>query len=378
MGMFYNKLMESAVEDVVQTPDDIGVDLDAIEKAIAGEDGIEAHRDEVEAAEEGVVGDPLEECAVIMYESEYNFNQLMKHIGINELSEYANGKDFVLEGANLQAFFDKTREVFVKMFERFTEVFTKAVANLSDKMNFDKALVKKHEKEIRAGFDKFQDWVFEDAYDMDTLNIEYAPKKSSLLELWDKAIDGVKDAGEGLVLDKAPLSNAAAVKRVSGLDVADDGKAAGEMVTQLKAKAFVKTRYQASDASGLLDTVLNILKGENDVKKLREAYKDIKEDYKKLFKWLKECQSKSAFKDDENTSANTKNIKEACLAYTAAARYEKNLQHAYFGVCLNAHKTRRSQARRMALTWQRLGSDGKKEEEPKPKNESGLLNITII
>lgn len=382
MGIFYNKLVESVsadVEDAIQTPDDIGVDLDAIEKAVAGNDGIEAHRDEIEAAEEGTVGNPIDECSVIMYESEYNFNQLMKCIGVNELHEYAAGRDFILEGANLNAFIENIRKIFTGMFTKFTELYNKAVNWFSREFNFDKKFVREHDSEIKAGFNRFQDWLFEDFYDMDKLNIECKLKDpDQMLEIWDHAVDAVMSAsssnldinnGTYVVIDKKQLSNSAAVKRVCDLDVSDDN-AASEMVEKLKEKAFVKVeRYHASSGSKLLSDVLTILGSQDDVKKLRDGYNRIKNEYSKFFKWLKECQK--TFKNDNEV--NFKNIKATCVAYSKAAQYEKNLQHSYFSVCLSAYKTRRNQARRMALTWQRLGVS-----KPKVQHNSATININII
>ena len=103
---FYSVNMTTIKESTaVQTPEDIGVDLDQVEKDIAGPDGIEAHRDEVEAAEEGLIGDPLEEAYFIMYESEYNYNQIMRCIGLNEISQAQLGRDLVLEAEDVTGFF---------------------------------------------------------------------------------------------------------------------------------------------------------------------------------------------------------------------------------------------------------------------------------
>jgi hypothetical protein len=77
MGMYFERLLESGV---IQTADDTGVDLDAIEQAVEEERG-----DLNDEAESGVLGDPdpVEEAAMIMYESTYNYNQLMKRIGMD-------------------------------------------------------------------------------------------------------------------------------------------------------------------------------------------------------------------------------------------------------------------------------------------------------
>ena len=93
-------------EDVINTPEEIGVELTEIEKAICGPDGIEAHRDDVEAAKAGVVGEPLEEAFNMIYEAEYNYNQIMRCIGINELKSYNEGKEFVFTEADKAGFFE--------------------------------------------------------------------------------------------------------------------------------------------------------------------------------------------------------------------------------------------------------------------------------
>ena len=115
---FYNVNMKPVVESAVQDPDDIGVDLNQVEKDIAGPDGIEAHRDEVEAAEEGLIGDPVAEAFDIMYEAEYNYNQIMKCIGIHEISEASMGRELVLEAEDSKGFFARVKEILTKMFAR--------------------------------------------------------------------------------------------------------------------------------------------------------------------------------------------------------------------------------------------------------------------
>ena len=57
MGIYSNKIFREEVtpDDVINTPDEIGIELDTIEKAICGPDGIEGHRDEIEDAADAKV-----------------------------------------------------------------------------------------------------------------------------------------------------------------------------------------------------------------------------------------------------------------------------------------------------------------------------------
>ena len=183
------------------------------------------------------------------------------------------------------------------------------------------------------------------------------------------AIEGIKDASEGLKAIEEPISHIECVKRVSGLTVSDEATAAGEMVAKLKERDFVECKYAHVDGNTmLLDTVMDILKTDNDVKTLRNTYKGIKDDYKKLFAWLKECE-----KTFENAA-----VKPAVMAWITAGKYEKNLQHSYFAHCLRAHNTRRAQARRMALTWQRAAGSKAKEDKPTIQHNSAMFSINII
>lgn len=141
-------------EDVINTPKEIGAELTEIEKAICGPDGIEAHRDEVEAAQTGVVGEPLEEAFNMIYEAEYNYNQIMRCIGINELKSYNEGKEFVFTEADKTGFFESFKTWLKKAFEKVVEFFKNIIASLTEMVGADKKFVKLHDVEIKAGYAK--------------------------------------------------------------------------------------------------------------------------------------------------------------------------------------------------------------------------------
>lgn len=374
MGVFYSKLLESDVEDAIQTPDDVGVDLDAIEDAIVGKDGIEAHRDEIEAAEEGVVGDPLEEAAVIMYESEYNFNQLMKCIGIAELNEMAAGRDFILEAgsANAASFWEKTKQLFTRMFESITKVFSNVVHNISAAMPSDKQFVAANEHYIRNGAAKATK--FKDLYDFDYLMMPYRAKETNLDVRFEDALNNTNWTKDGdSHITNAGIIAAVAPNNFSEVKKASDAK---EFASKLHESYFVK-----KDAYGgeVVDQVIGIMKKDGDIKNIRDSYKLIKDQYSKLFKALNKMKSSFNKKTEDGAHSNS-----VCVAYIAAIKYEKNLQHTYFATVLKAHKTARAQARHMALKWRNEGAakpkgDKKnKEANAEVQHNSALFNIDII
>lgn len=377
MGIFYTKLMESAVEEVIQTPDDIGVDLDAIEKNIVGDDGCEAHREEIDDAMEGVVGDPLEEAATIMYESEYNFNQLMKCIGMAELNEMAAGRDFVLEAGseNSESFWQKTKQVFVKMFESITRVFREAVAKITTALTGDGEFCRKHREEIRNGFEN-HDWTIT-AYDLDKLNYDYKPSESKLGDGVQAALANTR--GWSKEHDSA-ISSKTMIKNVAGVDASD----VNEMRSKLESDIFVKKEYKKGEGEKLLEAVNYIMNSKSDVKLLRDKYDAIKTSYKQLFKDL-EALKKNASKDRKDANADTaeegSRQNAVVMAYISAHRYEKNLQHVVFTMALKAHRARRNQARAMAVKWYNAGKKkaaDKKGNKTEVQHNGALFNVTII
>ena len=171
MGIYKNRLLESAATDLdsVQTPGDVGVDLDQVEKDIMGPDGIEAHRDEVEDAVEGVVGDPIEEAYMAMYESEYNYGQIMKVLGMAELREASMGRDLVLEAADIKGFFANVKKIIKNLFAKVVEAFKKAINYITSTIASDKKLVEKYKDKIEAGWDtdwKAKGYLFKDKIEM--------------------------------------------------------------------------------------------------------------------------------------------------------------------------------------------------------------------
>ena len=374
MGMFFDKLMESA--DAIQSPGNVGVDLDAVADNIMGDDGIEAHRDEVEAAADGVVGDPVEEAAVIMYESEYNYNQLMKRIGIVELQEASHGRDFILEGADTKGFFNKVKDTLVSMFKRITEVFKSIFNKLTSSLSTDKALATKYAEAIKEGCKRKDEWEF-NGYEIK--DIDYNPANTTLAADCIKALEAAAKGETPALPSNIEICNAET--KPFGITIsADDKSAAAEMAKALEAKLFVKKKYGMGGDSISADTIINILKNDRETKAIRKNYDNVKKAYKEALGELKKIQTAI---DSKYASVST--AFGIANHYVRALTYQKNVQHKVFALSLKAARVKRSQARRMALMWQKIGyrnGVGTKGDDKgngqQPVNASAILNIDII
>lgn len=364
---------EGAVETPEKdpTPEYPGIDLDAVEKAIIDR----YEEDDCCDIDKSHCESPIEECAAIMYESEYNFNQIMKCIGINELKEFSNGRDLILEGADLHAFFENVKKLIVKMAEGFMAMCQKAFTAIKNAITADKKLVGEYAKDIEVGFGK-DGWKFENAWDLNVLNVKYNPLKQSIVDVNFEEL--INDAENNVLLDGDTFSHTAVVKRISGVEVSDEGNAAAQMKEALNKKFFVSTTYESGAGNELLNTVMGILKNTSDIDELNTAYADIKKGYKDLLNKLKLFENSTRVgkfvgnvADDKDGAKTMGQVQNVLTKYTELAKFEKNIQHNYFIVCLSAHKARRNQARKMALKWYNIGHNATPEKAalPAPKEE---------
>lgn len=392
---FYNVNMKPVVESAVQDPDDIGVDLNQVEKDIAGPDGIEAHRDEVEAAEEGLIGDPVAEAFDIMYEAEYNYNQIMKCIGIHEISEASMGRELVLEAEDSKGFFARVKEILTKMFARIT----KAVKDILAKMDFQakidaKILSKKDEITKGAGLieaDTEGKWSFE-GYEYGRFNaqpFEAAVKKAKA----GKTGDMVKKTYDTV----AAFANMTAdeVRSEVEKDIADFDKALEDPTADAihdifgflwtegntpktisdLVKSLVETlrgnkvSYKAGTpgASKLAATAIKVLGDHEEVHAIRSLYKEVKTWYQDQLKMVNDME-KAVTKKTEYADYKLR----ICNAGTKVIKTQANVMNAGYGAFMKVARAKRAQYRRLAIAFARKG--GVKENEV-PAFQEGASSI---
>ena len=376
MSIYSAKLaLESAVspDDVIQTPGDTGVDLDAIEKAIIGDDGIEAHRDEVEAAEEGLIGDPVAEAYEIMFESEYNYNQLMHMIGIHELCAASSGRELVLEAVDIKGFFARVKEILANMFAAITKAFRKVAQTIGASVSNDKKLVTKYKAAIEAGGDT--DWnakgyVFKD-------KIEFESKVFNA-EDWtadaQRHLNNVKDGKElEGVIPRAELTKEI-IKKIANVDA--------NSVAEMNEVLYKSLRGNVSEPIALTKSnmpaskIIAILESDKESKEIKAGYDQIKKSYDEALKTITKLESEITGKEYGDVSKAFA----VCEYYTTAIKTEKTVQNGAYTTLLKAAKDKRAQARRLALMLIKESPLPEKEKKVKVNNESGSLfgGLTLI
>lgn len=376
MGIYSNLInFESAA---VQDPDNTGVDLDQVEDAVMGDDGIEAHKDEVEAAIAGTV-DPVEEAYTAIYEAEYNYNQIMRTIGIRELSEAAYGREIVLESVDIKGFFNKCKEFFVAMFKRITEAFKNVAKTLMSSIASDKKLASQYASDIKAGFNgtwSATGYVFND--DISLVNIyDYCDDYSSdrvkrVIDFRSKNPNSAYDDNYYNKVSKEEIMVKVAKKL--GLGDVNTDKEYREALT----KSLRGGNDKPIELRGAIsyDQIIRNLKNDSEVKDIKKAYEDIKKSFNKTLTDLKTIEK--AVEQQENSNA----MKNKLMAYVSGAvasmKNIKSVESITYSVTLNAAKQKRAQARKMALYFIRHSKSAKKAASATQESAGIFGNLEMI
>ena len=347
--MIYSRLMtESAVDGAIQTPDDIGVDLDQVEKDIAGENGIAAHQDEVEDAQEGMIGDPIEEFAMIMYESEYNYNQIMESIGMAELREASMGRELIYESVDIKGFFEKVKKWLVSMFEKLTQAVRKLLAKLDFQAKADKKFVTQNAVRIRAG-EKMADWAAE-GYVFADLKFSGKSASNEIKKEVRETLDSIK-AGKftNNDIDNTDYLGTAGLKSIykcvgEGFGLNTYYENIEDFKEDIRKKLFGNDGKKVSLKGKIsVDDVIKTLQETRETTQIREAYENVKKGYKANLGAIKEWE-RAVTGSDANISAAML----VCQSGTRCIKLEQNAMHAAYGVYIQAAKAKRAQYRKLA------------------------------
>lgn len=362
MGV-YTSLLETELNSV-QDPDNPGIDLDQVEKDICGPDGIESHSEEIDDANSGVVGEPLEEAYMALYESEYNFNLLMQTIGLHELNSMQNGgMSAVNEGERFDKvketaknFFDKVKEMLVNAFKKITEAFHTVLAKFMRLVKGDEKFAKQYESRIKDGFKK--DWkakgfTYKNAKG-GFLNANLFMQADSVVSIFNNEVK--KGYWEARQMDKSEV-----IEDHSGIKCNELSDLHKKLIADWRgSEQPIDLKGKISDAE-----VISILKSD-DVKTVKDHYNGIKSSYKKAIDDITKMQRTITSTD----SGNTSNQLAVCTYYGNVVRFGQNVENLKYSCAIKMAKERRAQARRLATMW--AGLSDTKQKVVKPEHESAL------
>ena len=338
MGIYYDMLRE---EDelmgntgfdqgaVVGPDDEYTVQLNDIAKAV--EDLNDERADESEQKEldgQDLESNPVEECAIAIYESEHNWNQIFRAMGEHELHEAARGNEVVMEAADIKAWFAKIKEWFVKKWQSLTGIVKKWLEKARSIFKKDKSFVEKYADKIRKGAPLFEGT-------MEGFSFKGNLDVASVLKMQAADIDANVEA----------LKNASDKNQPASLKGAKAANIRGQLLGQsgpVEADGFAKKMNDAlfgtearskmppnkagtpTDPQWIIDVLSD---KEASVSAVMSAYNDARKAYNKLFKELKEVEKAAAgnsFTVGECTKliAEKKEVKNAqMIAMTTAMKY---------------------------------------------------------
>lgn len=329
MAFYSTKALNENELSSVQDPDNPGVDLDQVEKDICGSDGIEAHADEVEAAQDGIIADPLEEAHMAMFESEYNFNQLMECVGLQELAAVRSGRDLMLEAVDVKAFFGKVKTMIVNAFKKITSAFKNVLTSMVAAVKGDKKFVLSNKAKITAG--ESADWSMK-GFKFTTLTDKLA--SHDYLPDFKRQYDGhefteVKEINRGSV-----------IKELTGVDGCDSTSELGKKLMDKyrggDKKIELKGQISASD-------VINLLSTDKETATIKTSYENAKRSYKTALATI-------AGMERTVQSADVKSSDFACITYYSnVVRFAQNVTNVQFACLMKCAKAKRAQYRRLAV-----------------------------
>lgn len=362
MGI-YTARLEASVDPgaAVQTPEDIGVDLDQVEKSIVGDDGNEANREEIDAAVEGIVGEPIEEAYEAMFEAQYNYNQLMRVVGLNEVYAASTGREVVMEAVDFKGFFKRVKQIIVNLFEAITKAFKKFTAYLVQVAMADKKYVEKYKAKIVEGGSK--NW--------SAKGFVYKKADFSTIPNGDTISNKAMDE---LVNDGIPAAKADIHKYV--LEEIADGAADIQEFRKAYERKLRGGEDDPIELEGKItpQQVIDILKSENDVKDMKTAYDKIKDGYKKALEKITGWEKNVSADSNEYMAERFAKIQVG----TETITFAQSVLNTLYACSTAAVKANRAQARKLARQFVVLAGGNKDEGSTKHESTSLFSGIDLF
>lgn len=362
MSIFLNGIYES--DDLISDLDDTTTDDELALDSDLGS--------ELAPAE-----DPLEEASMVMYESQYNFNQIMMAIGMRELNEAARGKVAVFTEADVSGFFTKVKDTIKRMFQRIQTAINEFLIDFGGKVRKDEDFVHRYANEIRVGY-KTDNWSLE--------GYAYNTKAAEMLDDYDKASAAMLAQAGDVSASDFDDNKTIDVKQIKNdflMKVADGNSKAAKSISSAVDELIKNTRGSDSPISLTtknvnIDDVIGTLTGfefksaKNAIRRIRDSYKKAIDKINKLEKNVKGDKSIS------NKSTILKNISKT----SDLIIFERNVCNSVYLAYLRCLRDKTNQCRKIAHKCYQLGKNasGEKKYDNKygSQNASALFNIDLI
>lgn len=354
---------------VVGPDDEYTVQLNDIAKTV--EDLNDARADESEQKEldgQDLESNPVEECAIAIYESEHNWNKIFRAMGEHELHEAARGNDVIMEAVDIKAWFTKIKEWFVQKWKSVTGIVQRWLGKARSVFKKNKSFVEKYADKIRKGAPLFEGTMEGFSFKG---NLDVATALSQQAKDIDINIENLKNATEK--------------NHVASLKGAKAANIRGQLLGQsdpVEADGFAKKMNDAlfgaeprqkmppnkagtpTDPQWIIDVLSD---KEASITNVMKAYNDARKAYNKLFKELKSI--------EKAATANSFTVGE-CTKLIAEKKEVKNAQMIAMTTAMKYLMARKQQALIFAHKYISAVPAEKKEKgakKPEAKQESARL-----
>lgn len=366
MGIYTNKrsINESYIEDI---------DFDTINESAHPADMVGAYR--------------------IVAENEYNYNQIMQAVAINELNHLdATGREFIYEAADISGFFGRIKQFFMSILAKVAELFKKFFRKMDGVFMKDKEFVKKYKKELATKAGKLKDFEYKgfefivkplDKSIVDMSSIVILPLGnmssnlvSNLSDVVDKDADAIYtkigggNVGKYMTRYNDDFSDIEEEIRGKIINRAT-GKSEGKLDSSEFTEELFRLHRSGEDAAETIDSVkiydmLAAIENSSTIK--REAEKSFKAQNDSIKKTIKDLDNiektliksvpkgSEGYKAGEGGNATVGNsgkvvgtILSVATAINAQYRSAQNFLTQYQGSVMTAYKDENKQARRVCV-----------------------------
>lgn len=384
MGIYTNMLRESEEfmgntgfdSDLVVGPDDeYTQSLADIEKATVDEINAE-YAEESEQKEldgQDLESNPMEEAAIAIYESERNWNMILKAMGQHELQEATRGREVVMEAVDVKGWLGKIKQFFVDLWKKVSDTVSKWAGEVKGAINKQKSKVdEKFYNRVREGFAKYDGKGFK--------GIEFDVNEDLVNE---KGMNDLLEENKKRLTILSNAANTAAINDTSFANAADDASTTISDDTEKKEYIeAMKDDFKDSMKKAVLndgkgnvkecakpDYVINILKNGlvKDLAKVMSLYGKVRKSYSDIIKVLN--------KIEKQITKENKKLDQKIPSINKQITNQKQLKQIEFRamtITMRKITARYRQCRKIANVYAAasLKKDKSEEKKSEPQNAS--------
>lgn len=337
--------------------------------------------------------DPVEECAMALAESEYNWNLIWKAIGTREVHEAATGKPSVMTEGTVSDFFKKVKEFFVKLFKKITAFFKNWLDNALVVFRTNDSFVKKYGSKLDAGKKAFDDsgksikgYNFASGTRNAAMGYIKALDKCSKedLERLKSIRNNVKSSDDTSAIEKA---NKKSNDKIRALFCGQSHK--GETVSESDYRDALKTAYFGSvdkeelsgeslSTSYILKTLKNSKTDISNAKKTFESVKKFFNNAVSICNDIEKAVGNKKYKEGQDSSGQAGMMTAASNLATSMKRSRSDASTA-FSMYLKSLKAEVAQARKVGNAYiMSMNKSTRKDKIEKLSDSTFLAGIQMI